>query len=118
MRCHQFVGLNKEADKFLRDNVAQIPNIICPHCKTVISTKRKVLSTEHQDAFYGDGPTLHIYELKDGRICSEILQAQPWSSGPMSFLCLEIRGKKMFEWKTDESIRDQEISYEKGLYWV
>jgi len=118
MRCHQFVGLTKEADQFLADNVERIPNEFCPHCNKQISDKMHVISSEHQDAFYGDGPSMRTYTLKDGRICKEILQTQPWSSGPMSFLCLEIEGVKFFEWKHNEATRDQEVDYEKGTYWV
>jgi len=118
MRCHQYIGLTKKAEDFLSENVERIADMTCPKCGEVLSTKPKILATEHQDAFYEDGPTLHTYELKDGRICSEVLQVQPWSSGPMSFLCLEIQGKRLFEWIEDESIRGQEVDYERGLYWV
>lgn len=117
MRCHQYVGLTKEAEKFLEENVERVPATTCPKCGEVISTTPNVIATDFQDAFYGDGPTMNTYKLKDGRVAKEILQAQPWSSGPMSFLCLEIEGKKLFQWKEDATLApNAEYDYEKGTF--
>jgi hypothetical protein len=118
MRCHQYVGLTKEADEFLAAHVERIPDVVCPKCKEVISTKPHILSVVKEDAFYGDGPNLRTYVLKDKRLAKEVVQVQPWSSGPMSFICLEIDEKRWFEWKADESIRGQEVDYKRGLFWV
>lgn len=63
-------------------------------------------SEEHVDSFYGDGPTLHTYgasvigrEVK----VKEVIQAEPWSSGPVCFLCLELEdGTRIGEWSEEE----------------
>jgi hypothetical protein len=51
---------------------------------------------------FGDGPMLKEYKLKDGKVAKEIVQASPWSGGPCIFLCLEVGGKRMFEWSDDD----------------
>jgi len=117
MRCHQYIGLTKEAEAFLLANVERIVDLTCPKCGEVISTKLNILKIESEDAFYGDGPTLSTYKLKDGRIAQEVVQVQPWSSGPMSFICLEIEGKRCYEWK-EEQHDSEYINQEEGTYWV
>jgi hypothetical protein len=107
MRCYQHVGLTSEAEAFLSENVATEPNLICPHCSEVITTKKVVISSEEYDAFYGDGPTLPTYRLKNGEAIKEVVQAMPWSSGPMGFLCLEnSKGEEMFQW-TEKEIEEE-----------
>jgi hypothetical protein len=119
MRCHQYIGLTKEAEAFLLANVERIVDMTCPKCGEVLSTKLNILKTEHEDAFYGDGPTLSTYKLKDGRIAQEIIQESPWWSGP---ICLEIDGKRFFEWKLvspeKNSIEPNYMNYEEGTYWI
>jgi hypothetical protein len=75
---------------------------LCPECNYVISQKKSIRIYETKDAFSEDDLALFEYDLQNGDIVREFLQAQPWSSGPMSFLCLEINGKKIFEWKDEE----------------
>jgi len=120
MRCYQHIGLNRKADEFLSENVERIPDIICPHCKELISTKLNILNTKHEDMFYGDGPDLRTFKLKDGRECKEIVQDAPWSSGPMGFLCLEISNKKRFEWKLNKKLcgKQCQADYDSGEYCI
>jgi hypothetical protein len=103
MRCYQFVGLTNEAKKFLEENVEMIPNMVCPDCGKVLTTKQNIINTETMDLFYGDGPTVNQYRLNDGRVISEVVQGVPWSSGPMAFLCLLIDGVEEFKWKYNKS---------------
>jgi hypothetical protein len=123
-RSHQYVGLTKEAEIFLLANVEKIADTVCHKCGEIISTKPNIINMEHVDAFYGDGPDLATYKLKDGRIAKEIVQVQPWSSGPMSFICLEIEGQRYFEWRLVRPLNagcGQEaeyINYEEGTYWA
>jgi hypothetical protein len=45
------------------------------------------------DIFHGmfdEEYTLFRHQLKDGRYADEYLQAQPWSSGPVSFIGLRV----------------------------
>jgi hypothetical protein len=103
MRMYQEVGLHPEALEFLKTNVKQLPNLVCPKCGEVISYKMDCEVYDKHDMFHGDGPSLRKYNLQDGRVVKEIIQASPWSSGPVTFFCLEFEdGSKMFEWTEDE----------------
>lgn len=102
MRCYQHRGVTKEACDFLSANVKMVPLIVCPKCGEVISKKMDCSIYVVKDAFYDDGPSLYKYNLKDGRIAKEVVQAMPWSSGPVGFLCLEVDGNCMFEWPEEE----------------
>lgn len=106
MRCYQHIGLKPEAEKFLKDNVKQIPDITCSKCGEVLTYKLNIISEEIEDLFYSDGPILHTYGLKDGRKIKEVVQASPLSSGPMGFLCLEIENERLFTW-SDEEINER-----------
>ena len=106
IRMYQEVGLKLVAKDFLDKNVNMIVDKIttCPYCLIVISTtmKKEVIGTISEDCLYEAGPTLHTYRLRNGGIAKEIVQAMPWSSGPVAFLCIEVDGKRMFEWTDDE----------------
>ena len=102
MRCYQEIGLNKSAEKFLRENVNQIPNLCCPDCGKVITVKDDIIKTRFVEMFYQDGANLKTYRLKDGRLAKEVIQTTMWSSGPMAFFCLEIGRKRYFEWSKED----------------
>ena len=103
MRCYQEIGLMPEAFKFLDENVLKTGCRPCPHCGKPTAEEWIVIDTKHIDMFYGDGPTLRTFILKDGSKVKEIVQAEPWSSGPCAFLCLEREdGSRMFEWPQEE----------------
>jgi hypothetical protein len=102
---YQEVGLKPEAEAFLSENVEMIPNEDnkCPNCGHILSHKRNSVTYEKHDSFYGDGPSLQEYTLKDGTKVKEIVQAERWSSGPTAFFCLEKEdGTRMFEWTEEE----------------
>jgi len=105
IRCYQHVGLKEGAEKWLDENVARVPvpEHTCSKCGHV-DTKEvwDLVDHEQVDCFMGDGPFLSIYNMKNGGVVKVVLQAEPWSSGPMGFLCLEVDGKRMFEWTEDE----------------
>ena len=94
--------LKEEAQKWLDENVITTASSTCPTCGCVTPPKKRIVSEKHEDLFYGDGPNLPTYELKNDDEVDVILQASPWSSGPYAFLCLELKGKKMFEWTEKE----------------
>jgi hypothetical protein len=99
MRMYQEIGLKPEAQEFLDDYCAVEPASRCPHCNEILTYKRKIISSVHRDSFYEDGPTLNVYLLKDGTTIKEIVQTEPWSSGPICFLCLQREdGEKLFKW--------------------
>lgn len=107
IRMYQHIGLTTEAYVFLTENTKRVPSSVCPKCSHAISTRMDFKIYMEEDVFYGDGPSLHEYSLKDGRVVREVIQAMPMSSGPMGFLCLEIDGERLFEW-TDDEIRNAE----------
>jgi len=101
-RSYQEIGLTGEATEFLNRNCCQIPNGVCPKCGEVVSTEQDSEEYAFEDMFYGDGPRLRKYQLMDGRVAKEVVQTAPWDGGPMAFFCLEIDGKREFEWTEDE----------------
>lgn len=102
MRMYQEIGLKPEAKKFLEENAIKIPHSFCPACGHILSFKFDTVTYEFHNSFYGDGPHLQEYKLKNGTKVREIIQAEPWSSGPMAFFCLEMDGMRMFEWTSEE----------------
>jgi hypothetical protein len=106
MRMYQEIGLKPEARTFLDENARMVPGARCPNCSHILSMVMDDEIYEHQDSFYDDGPSLRKINLKDGRVALEVVQAEPWSSGPCAFFCLEIDGKRYFEW-TDEEIDER-----------
>jgi len=98
------MGLTPEAEDWLNKNVVFEDDVICPHCGKAISQKRKVVESIQHDSFYGDGPLLETYITKDGRLVSKAIQAEPWSSGPVCFLCLMYQdtGERFALWSPEE----------------
>ena len=104
IRMYQEVGLNPEAESFLAENGLKKPGAFCPNCSHILSYTLDSKVYEKKDSFYGDGPNLREINLVDGRIAREVVQTEPWSSGPVAFFCLEIDGVRMFEWSEKEII--------------
>jgi len=103
MRCYQPMGLTEEARNFLNEKCLKKPSLICPDCGKIISESIVSEEIDKIEVFYDDGPTLHKYKMKDGSEIIEVIQASPWSSGPVVFLCLkDPDGKTMFEWPQEE----------------
>lgn len=104
MRCTQIIGLTKEAEDFLEKSVKKIPDPVCPECGNVLGFKysRRPYFDARDEGMFGDGPMLFEYDLNDGRVAKEVIQAVPWSSGPCIFMCLEVDGERMFEWSQEE----------------
>ncbi len=106
MRMTQTYGLTKEAEKFLKENVEMIPNLICANCKEVVSYKenKKIYGDAKNAGMFNDGPNLWEYMLKDGTIVREKLNKHtPWSSGPNLFTDLvDQDGNLLYEWTEKE----------------
>lgn len=103
MRMYQEVGLKHEANEWILKNCKVEPKSFCPHCNHVLDYGLVSKVYEKKDSFYGDGPNLRIFECNDGSTVKEIVQAEPWSSGPVSFFCLQKEnGELMFEWTIEE----------------
>ena len=105
-RSHSFVGLKDEAFDFLEENCIKdkISEEICPHCGKIIreTFNKKMERIELCETFYEEF-YLKRFFLKDGNYVDEIIQDEPWSSGPITFLCLKDKNeKKLFEWSDEE----------------
>lgn len=102
-KSYQEIGLTQDAKDFLAENCEKIPKTVCPKCGEVVTTREHAEVYEQRDSFYGDGPWLQNYYLKDGTTVKEVVQCEPWSSGPCAFFCLEKEdGTKMFLWSVEE----------------
>lgn len=103
MRMYQEIGLKQEARDFLDRHTKKVPTTVCPKCGEVIAWKSDGKIYFFEELFCNDGPSLWEYNLKDGRKIKEVVQAEPWSSGPVAFFCLEYEdGTRIFEWEEEE----------------
>lgn len=102
----QIYGLKEEAEKFIKENVEMIPDMVCTDCGKVMSHKqnRKIYASAKDAGMFEDGPTLCEYILKDGTIVREKLNKYtPWSSGPNLFVDLvDQNGNPLYEWSEKE----------------
>lgn len=109
IRCDQWIGLSNEARAWLKDNVnwVQTNQLWCPHCgkevrcdtvmEAIASPKRVVYG------MFDDEYRLGTWRLKSGKVVKEVLQAEPWSSGPCFFTCLELEdGTRIGKWSQYE----------------
>ena len=100
-RSDQWIGLSGPACKFI-ENATDVPD-----------EYGKV------GAAFGDFDFETGAWSVDGVLYKEILQASPWSSGPMYFTCLvDPDGKRHFEWVVDYNLRGQEYDAATGRYYV
>lgn len=102
----QIYGRTEEAEKFLKENVEMIPDIICPDCKKIMSYKqnKQIYKDELDAGMFDDGPKLWEYNLKDRTVIREKLNKyKPWSSGPCLFIDLvDQNGNILYEWSEEE----------------
>lgn len=94
MRCTQYVGLPKDALKFLNEN-QKIEK--CPCCGHTTYLGERTWKDASACGMFDDGPKLNEFELKDGSIVREEIQAVPWSSGPVIFtMLIDEKGNVLF----------------------
>lgn len=99
MRTDQYIGLTKSATEFIEQNEIA-PQKPCSCCGRPFKIERKVCGT--YEGMFEDEYYLSEYQLKDGNIAQEFLQASPWSSGPMFFIGLKTSDGKEFRWSVEE----------------
>lgn len=102
-RSTQYIGLNGNSVKLVND--------------MLLTKKYNGRSTP---GMFGEEVPLADYEAADGTLVFlEIVQAEPWSSGPMIFTCLlsEEGVNRVHEWVEDNSV-DGEVDYANGKYYV
>jgi len=98
----QHKGLTEEAQEFLAEHVEQVPHGHCPHCGEPLGLTFK--REEHASYFgmFEDEYPLWSYTLRNGSTVREIVQAEPWSSGPVFFLCLVMEDDtRLGEWSEE-----------------
>ncbi len=112
-RSTHFIGLNKYARDF-------------------VANALKVETYDMTTGMFDEIIKGHIYYMPPPQgpntkyIFKEIVQATPWSSGPMIFTCLEVtlvkecgqrsKSGKYFQWMLDPTVNEYDI--ETGRYYV
>jgi hypothetical protein len=111
MRETQYIGLTKLAEDY-------------------VSNLKELESDTSTFGMFDEDIPLRRWEMpedykynREGECIREVVQATPWSSGPMIFTCLEFDfgngGKVIFcQWIDYPNIKDQECDREKGMFWV
>ena len=95
----QFVGLTEKASKYLDKKGIKEVSSKCPHCGEATEYRTKRVQYDRTLGMFGEKIPLWEYELANGETWREVVQAAPWSSGPVIFLCLEDEMKKQhFKW--------------------
>ena len=99
MRMTQFVGLTEKASDYLEKNGVKDVSSKCPHCGGATGYRIRRVQYGKTFGMFEEEIPLWEYELSNGESWREIVQAAPWSSGPVIFLCLEDEMKKQhFKW--------------------
>jgi hypothetical protein len=89
MRCTQYRGLSDAAIKFLQENAAKKVIQKCPNCDYPINQNWIVEDYSYTSGMFGEEIPLKKYTLKDGTKVKEVVQADPWFSGPVIFITLQ-----------------------------
>jgi len=111
-RSTQFIGLTKEAERYISGLKELESDSFANGLIEKIPLKRWIISEDFECC--KDRPSACL---------REVVQAAPWSSGPMIFTCLEADfgnkcKAKFLQWIDDPRIREQEFDYEKGRFWA
>lgn len=96
MRCDQFVGLSVRANVFIKENCKTDKITTLVYRNGLLVSCTNVDSTIHIEGKYewvgmyddlldNGGHKLPGYLLKDDQKIYEMVQTEPWSSGPMFF---------------------------------
>lgn len=100
MRTTQFVGLNKQAEAFVSD-----------------AEENKSFPGFTYGMFDEQIP-LHQW-IKDGKRYTEVVQASPWSGGPVIFTCLkDENGMEICPWLLIDFDGNEYVDCETGQYYV
>ncbi|MFA6842993.1 MAG: hypothetical protein WCR33_01185 [Bacilli bacterium] len=121
MRCTQFFGLSKNANDWLEKYCKQthyFQKVFRAYdgsdewVEVENSEGTQLVSKpleENEKVFGMFGEEVYVlqqYEMDNGSIVEEYVQADPWSSGPCIFLCLRFQSTKKFVnkslWKDEE----------------
>lgn len=97
-RTTQFIGLSQDANQFLKEHNAKE---LCRHIITTGMFEEPIHGTIYDLEFKYD---YYGMEAISNRAYAEVVQAEPWSSGPCIFTCLiNINaGEKVCFWSEEE----------------
>jgi hypothetical protein len=108
-RSDSFVGLNGRAWKYLNENAKWGKRRLVDERGKILEENREILcewSTIYTWlSMFGCENPLRVFTLKKGGKVYEVVQADPWASGPNIFTCLAYKsGKKLKKtmWKNKE----------------
>jgi len=91
-RSWSFLGLSEDAENFLRANAHaeefELRNLSTDEVVNRYSRASGEPSGRITDSWYDEPYKLKRYQLLDGSYCYEYVQAEPWYSGPTTFLAL------------------------------
>lgn len=109
-RTTQFIGLTNDASQYVA-NLRQLES----------DTHTTGMFDEEIPLRKWDAPEEFQHPDRDACV-REVVQAEPWSSGPMIFTCLELDfgngGKGEFlQWIEDPNVRG-EVDQERGRFWI
>ena len=119
-RSDQYFGLNERANKILqRDSMWKVgvrttvykdgrPDLTEDAYEP--TTQERVIG--HFSGMFDAEYNLREFTLKDGRVFTEFLQAEPWSSGPMMFTALKDKDGKVVKdslWTNNDPETENQI---------
>ena len=104
MRYAQFIGLTTKAKELLNSYKEQKTCLTCSHVTTPWKDNFEAKYYKHIIGMFGEiEGEFHEYYLNEEFLFREIIQAEPWSSGPVIFLALEKKdGTLIHPWTEDE----------------
>lgn len=108
-RTTQFVGLTSMAREFVKD-------------ATILPSDRFTLGMFQEMIPLGRWSLVGPFKCRENACIREVVQASPWSSGPMIFTCLEVdygNGgiSRMLQWIEDPNVTG-EYDQVSGRFWV
>jgi len=119
MRCTQFIGLTQRAEEYVKN------------LKSLESDGKAagMFPEEEINLRRWEVPSDFKNDIHHGRCIREVVQAVPWSSGPMIFTCLELDFNnspgtpdaarvKMLQWIDDPKVKGLEYDQETGRLWI
>jgi hypothetical protein len=98
MRCWQYIGFNEAAKKILAETkTVGDKEITCRYIddRGITTWKEQIKESAYtkeryavEQPWYDSENELYRYKFDDGRILEDYVQAEPWSSGPCTFMAL------------------------------
>lgn len=108
-RTDWFIGLHGRAWKYLNKNGKWVKRRLVDSRGVILEEKPEILCERDTKytwlSMFGGKNPLRVFHLTNGKKVYEVVQADPWASGPNIFTCLvNEKGKKLKTtmWKDKE----------------